>query len=393
MKKYENKVIIITHSYPYDGMEFKGLFIKDQAGWLSKRISVEVIAPRPRTFFFLKYFKSKWEKISRIPYSTIIDNINVIRPKYILPPKRILYPYVGWLFSRTVLRSVPSQPKAFHVHFVYPDGVVIPALKRKYPTSKVVLSVHGSDWYVNIQHNYLYKPIKKILTYADSIVVVSEKLKSDIIEKFSFTKDKLVVIPNALDINTISDSNDISYPEIWENRKNSPRILVVASYVKVKGIDILLKALSEIQEDYELLIVGGIIDETYYNTLTSLKTELHLDKKVSFLAQQSREILNTYYKSCDFFVLPSRTEGFGIVLIEAMSFGKPVVSTKSGGPEDIVEDYNGILADANDSVSLRLAILEMLNKYHRYDPELIRKTVYDKFGSENITDKIIEQYN
>ena len=106
-----------------------------------------------------------------------------------------------------------------------------------------------------------------------------------------------------------------------------------------KGIDILLNAMSTIDKlDYEMIVIGRNISAQYYKYLLKLKKKLNLDSKIEFKEEMTREKLYAYYRDCDYFVLPSISEGFGIVLIEALAQGKPVVSTRSGGPEDIINE-------------------------------------------------------
>ena len=102
-------------------------------------------------------------------------------------------------------------------------------------------------------------------------------------------------------------------------------------------------------------------------------------------------------QQCDCFVLPSRYETFGVVYIEAMACGKPVIAAKNGGPDDFVKDFNGILVNPEDKDGLADAIGKMINIWEKsdktYQPEKISAFVRENFSSEAIAQKLEELYS
>ena len=99
------------------------------------------------------------------------------------------------------------------------------------------------------------------------------------------------------------------------------------------------------------------------------------------------------YQTANAFVLASRFEAFGVVFIEALSAGLPVIGTKSGGPEEIINDANGILVDINNVDQLSNAMEVLYKNYNMYNPEIIRKYAIDNYSEDIIADQIIEKYN
>ena len=98
-------------------------------------------------------------------------------------------------------------------------------------------------------------------------------------------------------------------------------------------------------------------------------------------------------ETSDCFVLASKSETFGIVYIEAMAKGLPVIATRCGGPEEFVNKDNGLLVDVGDCEALTEAMVYMMNHKDLYNKEMIRQFCLENFSESAIADKIIEEYN
>ena len=92
------------------------------------------------------------------------------------------------------------------------------------------------------------------------------------------------------------------------------------------------------------------------------------------------------------FVLPSDFETFGVVYIEALASGTPVIATRNGGAECIVTEGNGILTDVGDEEALFSAMLSLYKEYDKYDTESISKKCIDVYGEEIVGEKISALY-
>jgi glycosyltransferase involved in cell wall biosynthesis len=99
-----------------------------------------------------------------------------------------------------------------------------------------------------------------------------------------------------------------------------------------------------------------------------------------------------YMSKCDFFVLPSRYETFGVVYIEAMACGKPVIAVKNGGPDDFVKNFNGILIEPENVDELSKAMCDMLNNRLKYNPQVISEFINQNFSSQAITEQLEKIY-
>lgn len=238
----------------------------------------------------------------------------------------------------------------------------------------------------HVNYDRYNKLIKTIRTSIYKHFFLISVLTSNDYRKYQSRLSNVVQIPNPLP-EFSTKSADLS----------AKRIICVGRLTYSKGYDMLLKVLPEVFErfpDWKLCIYGeGILK----NDLEELKHELHLDSNVFFMGTTS-DIYSEYLKS-SLFVLSSRYEGFGMVLIEAASCGLPIISFDCPeGPSDILKDDRGILVKANDIDALKDAIIKMLSdsdmrkEYGRrakdisydYLPEAIYKSwssVFEKYNS------------
>jgi glycosyltransferase involved in cell wall biosynthesis len=159
---------------------------------------------------------------------------------------------------------------------------------------------------------------------------------------------------------------------------------------KIKGLDLLIKALADIEIDNFFLHIGGdglLLD--YYRDLADKNGIL---TRCRFFGDIKREDIAEFYSKLDIFILPSRYETFGVVLIEAMAAGIPVIATKCGGPEEIVNEMNGILIEKENAHELKEAIKTMAYRLDQYDHNAISNYAKINFGKEAFVEKINRIY-
>jgi glycosyltransferase involved in cell wall biosynthesis len=118
------------------------------------------------------------------------------------------------------------------------------------------------------------------------------------------------------------------------------------------------------------------------SSLERLARRLNLGDRIEFLGYLNREQVAGELQQSDCLVLPSEVETFGVVLVEAMAAGRPVIATRCGGPEDIVTEATGLLVPVNAEAALCRAMHTIRETYSNYEPEKIRRYVVDKFGEQ-----------
>jgi D-inositol-3-phosphate glycosyltransferase len=143
-------------------------------------------------------------------------------------------------------------------------------------------------------------------------------------------------------------------------------LLFVGRVQPLKGPDVAIRALYELgRVDADLVIVGGSSGGDGDNEIArmhALVDELDLHDRVRFVEPQPHHILSTYYRAADVVLAPSRSESFGLVALEAMACGVPVVASAVGGLLSLIDDYStGRLIDGRDPVDYAKAVAEILD--------------------------------
>lgn len=162
--------------------------------------------------------------------------------------------------------------------------------------------------------------------------------------------------------------------------------------LRKKGMDLLLRAWQTVQKNCPLarLVVGG--GGQAQQKAVKWCEEYGISDTVTFLGTLDRQQTAHQMASCDCFVLPSRYETFGVVYIEAMACGKPVIATACGGPEDFVTPDNGLLVPVEDVSALEHAMQQMITSSHQYDSDKIRASVQTRFSSPAVAGQLEQIY-
>lgn len=172
--------------------------------------------------------------------------------------------------------------------------------------------------------------------------------------------------------------------------KGNGKILCVGSLIERKGIDLLLKALSELREPYDLFIAGTGEEK---ESLEKLAQELKIDDKIHFLGHLNRAELLKHYADSDLFVLPTREDCFALVILEAMCSGLPIVCSKyADGAYDLLEnEKNGFVIDPYDTKKFRECIQRILkDKEIQKNMRKESEKIIEKFRFENVSKGYME---
>jgi len=262
---------------------------------------------------------------------------------------------ISWLSA--VLTSLPQlacfsraqRIDLINVH--YPGGgfALLDDLAGKLDVPLVV-STHGSDLISAEGHGYDSAGLLRLLADADAVVAPSRTFLGDVEALYPSMRGKSSYIFNGYD--------PTEFPGPGTPVTNAGReinILCVAAQTTKKGIDVLLPALREIpRDDLQLRLVG---DGPRRAEFEDLSRRLGLANRVTFVGSLERDGLSREMRACDFFVLPSRSESFGLAALEAMACGKAVIASTVGGLRDLIEDdVTGLSVPPDDVSALAKAI-------------------------------------
>ena len=212
----------------------------------------------------------------------------------------------------------------------------------------------------------------QLVKHADHLMVSNHREKVQMVWTYGVPAEKISVIPCGVDPSLFSPRNS-TQAKAHLGLPDKRYILFVGRIDPVKGIDTLLRAIKRVKEarnareDVHLLIIGGDLDHTEagqnseINKLKRLTETLGIKDMVTFLGAQRQDQLPYFYAAADMCILPSRYESFGMVALEAMACGTPVIASKVGGLASFIQnEMSGLLIPEEDEESLAEKILLLL---------------------------------
>jgi glycosyltransferase involved in cell wall biosynthesis len=300
--------------------------------------------------------------------------------------------YLLFAAFRFIQLTRKNKYDVIYYFFCLPTGA-LSLLPGKHKRIPYIISLRGSDVPLYDMHNEalqlvhkLLKPVTKhILRKAKKITALSESLKATALQ--TYPDMNIEVIPNGIELDMFSPC------EHAKSNGGKMRLLTVSRLVERKGIQHILNALAQLREEnISLVIVGAGCYESYLKTLCN---KLQLESVVSFYGFCLRDHLPRLYNESDIFCLPSLAESFGVVLVEAMACGLPIISTKTGGIPDLIGSENGILVDPGNVDEIRKAILMLKNneKMRMDMGNASREKVAKNYTWEKVTQKYLKIYN
>ncbi len=276
-----------------------------------------------------------------------------------------------------------------HSHFTWSAGYVGAKLKEEYGVPFVV-NARGYDIYsLPFRDEEWRSKITYVLETADQIITTSES-NLPYLKKLNITTP-INVIPNGFR-DQLFYPRDLQKTRINVGLPSSVKILMAIGFLgEIKGHKYLIEAMSiikEFRDDVICVIVGeGELRNELQKNILSYGLQDHVFLKGGKPHHQIPDWLN----SCDLFILPSLQESYGTVQVEAMACGKPVIATKNGGSEWIINsDKYGILVEPSNSEDLADKILVSLDR--NWDKEAILKYA-EQFNWNKIALKIKEVYD
>lgn len=373
-------ILFLPSWYPTSHTPLLGTFFREQAMALHKAgMRVGVVYPDIRSMRQVNY-----QAVLENHCQTVVvqeDGIPVVR-------------FCGWnlpkfrrgdlFYTRHALRLTSifiekfGKPDIVHAQAALWGGHAASKVLRRFGIPYVITE-HSTRFACNMIEPWQVSYLRNMYDNASAVMTVSKALSHSI--KNYMRKRDVRVVPNVV------DTNFFVMPEYQRTYKPF-RFLSVSFLMAKKGIPVLLRAFSKVfkgQKDI-VLEIGG--DGPQRSELGSIVMELGISHQVRFLGMLSREQVRAAMWRANTFVLASHVETFGVVLIEAMSTGLPVVATRCGGPEEFVIPAVGMLAEAGNVESLASALRKAYETAGMYDAVKLRKYAIDNFGERKLVERL-----
>ena len=333
-----NKIAILVNSLADGGAEKVVKYIVETLN--NEKVDVELICLEKSD----KYSINSSVKVTYLTTSN--GNENGIL-------KLFKIPYLAYKLSKYIKKEKITivQSHLFRAHYV--NILVQSICKFKFQTQIVNHTLISTYYKYGISSKINRYLIKKLFPKADVVIGVSKHVIDDTIELCNKLK-KTLIIYNPIDINNINNIKNNS-TERFNFNKDKKYLIFVGRLDKIKRIDDILKVLSILKDNIELIILG---EGPLKSTLEKQNKMLNIDKRVHFLGRVENPY--KYIAKSDILLLTSESESFGNVIIESYVCETPVISTKCGGPEELVCNNNGILVDVGDITFIKENIYKLL---------------------------------
>lgn len=291
-----------------------------------------------------------------------------------------VYSIKNILFIRNIVKK--NQYDCIHTHLFAPQIFTVLALIFNNYNYTLVTTEHST--HNRRRDNKLFYMLDRLMYEKyDNIIAISEGTKSNLNEYLPQTKEKTVVIENGIQLEEYENATPLLLENLDNSLKNNEKIiLMVASMRNQKDHETLIRASKLLPDDYRVVFVGD------GERLSDVKNYASKYGRNNILFLGRRSDVPSIMASSDVFVLSSKWEGFGLVVVEAAATGLPVVASNVIGLREIVDDIGGYLFEAGNEKDLAKQIIYAINNKE----ELSSKKRLQKYSIEKTVSSYIELY-
>jgi len=363
------KIAIIAFHFPPQWVAGSEIAAYKLAKYLTKKDhEVHVITRNSKTDENLKQTSNNQDK-----YDFNIHHLKITKNRYL---EHLEY----WIKSFFLLKKI--NPDIIHFQSMF---IALPSSLMKFLLKKpIILSGRGSDIYHFPKSNFLKFFYKYNLKNADAVVVLTKHMQKAALKIYN---REIYVIPNGIETQKFSGRARTKNIKNW-------KIIYVGGLRKVKGIKYLLKAMKMIiseRTNTSLTIIGN--GEEYYS-LKKIATDLGIAESVEFLGHVDNDKIPKHLDSSDILVLPSLSEGFPNIILEALASGLPIICTDITGIREIIlNGKNGFLVEPKSSQQITKKLFALIDDGNLYE-EISRNNIIaaEKYELNSVLAQMEEIY-
>lgn len=379
------KVMIIPSWYPRDRADVHASFVREHAEAVRDagcEVSVlsATLAPLRRPLSALRgHGRIRYAEENGIPVwrwtgSNLLPRAEGVRAAMTAGG-------IDALYARHADRH--GVPDVIHLQSALPAGIGARRLARRIGRP-LVLTEHASAYHRGRIGRHGRGQAREVALGAARRFAVSQPFADQLPGWLDMTTERWEVLPNLID--------DLFLAAPLPRRHGPFGFLHISNLTPNKRVADLIHAFHRAfgPDSPVSLTIGG--DGPDRAALQALVAELGLGQRVHFLGRLSRTGVRDAMARADCFVLPSAFETFGVVLIEALAMGRPVIATRCGGPQDIVGEGDGLLVPPMDADALTSALSQMAERRAAYDPAMLRQHCANRFSAAAVGRRWVEVY-
>ncbi len=365
----------MADGFPSDN-SYANIFIKNQAlALFNSGHTVGVLVIDMRSVRRLRRWGYTKEKFSGLP----VYRISFPWGRFFIITGQKIAKFLTLIFFKRIKKDF-GVPNIIHAHFGE-MGIIGAELKKKF-NAPLVITEHGS---IMLPEKANLKRKRRVVSEGykkcDALIAVSSSLAHHI-EAMGI--NSIHVLPNIIP--------DYFFSKISSNRQKKKQFISVGNLVTNKKFDITISAFAracKVYNDLSLIIIGVGPE---HKRLLNLVREKNIEDRVIFMGYVPNTKLPELYHNSICFILLSAYETFGVAYAEALACGIPVIATKCGGPEDILNSSNGLIIPVNDEEAAFNSILNICNNFEAYNSIFIQEDINTRFSENTFIGRISDIY-
>lgn len=351
------RIAVVTPILPVPQDMTRGRFIYETTRALSRMAEVKVFltqAQYPR----LNWLQPSGHKSLIVDHAHSLPGIDIESVTYPALPliSRISNGFMSGLRLSNKIKQF--SPDIVIGYWVYPEGAGAEFVARQLDVP-VVLGALGTD--INERHGINAWLTQRTLQAADRIVFVSQAMTRHAMARYGVAPARCATVVNGINTAVFHPQDQATCRQALDIPDSAPLIVYVGRLIEAKGLRELVTSVAKLREshpDVRTVIIG---EGDFRSTLETLVQQLGLQDHVALVGGQLPAQVAEYINAADVLTLPSWTEGYPNVLVEALACGCPVVATDVGGIPEIVTRDNGVLVAPRDVDSLTEGFRQALN--------------------------------
>ena len=383
------KVLIVASWYPNVDHAASGAFIRDQVLALAEFVDVAVLYTREAP-------------VELEPVVTYEEGIPVVRAQLGMPRptrailgrvravaknlhnKLVRYPRVG-LASYELLTSTWGSPDILHVQALWPAALIARQVARRYGVPYVVTE-HSEEYLAQSERRLVKTPgvlrliLRPLAGRAARTIAVSQYLADRLIDLGLAVRPEIV--PNVVQVSPAAPMptkmpRAIAHVSVMSPAKNLGALLIAVDRLRAH------------RQDFVLRLVG---DGDFRPRIQDVANELHLAETVEFTGYMDLDGIHAILAESAFTIVSSTHETFSVVAADSLMCGRPVLSTRCGGPEEFITPAVGRLIQADSIDALVDGLDWMLDHYSDFDPQALHEYARARFAPDVVAGRIVRIY-